>query len=490
MGASTGDGKDLRRLHLWQIQGVRDIVVVSAIVSLVWMGYAMRVVTVPVLVAFALAYLVEPLVERLSNRGRMRRSLAVTLILVIAGVGIALTTTLAVPVIWGQTTALMQELRTRRVQQLLEEAERALPSGWSEPVGKLADWIESAAKPEVGTARLATGDAGQVDAEVVPPAQSHSEAPTQSPTQSPTKSPTNGPTPALIPAPASALAAGGATPESPAESEEEARVRRMVAEQVGAELTRRGITGDAPASPPAAVPFASLVGTGAQQVVSRAIDAITLLFLAFLVPFYFYFFSVAYPDAIKFFQGLVPEQRRDRINHLAREMDRAVSGFVRGRIIIAFVMGVMTAVGWIFCGVPYAIALGLAAGVLSIVPYLGFAVVPFAIGMLLLDQVALPADERMAWYLILVAPLAVFTVVQLIEGNLLTPIIAGKVTDLGPVSIFVAVLAGASLAGVYGMLLSIPAAACLKILWREVLLPRIREWSAGRRSDPLPLDSE
>lgn len=487
MAAPPDDGKDLRRLHLWQIQGVRDIVLVALVVALVWFGYALRIVTVPLLVAFGFAYLVEPLVQRLTDRGRMRRPLAVTLILVVAGLGMVVAGTLAVPVIWGQTTALIEEIRHRRFQQLLKEAEQTLPEAWREPVAKLADWLDEASKPEIPTSRGSAGadpaapGAGSATGDGAAPAEERPD-----------------PNDVITPLPrdsgeGAALPSREGEAKSPdviatAHEEEETRLRRIVTEQVDLELAARGLTGDRPTR--VDIPFGSLFGAGVQQVLARVIDALTIIFLAFLVPFYFYFFSVSYPNAIKFMKGLVPEQRRARVTYLAREMDRAVSGFVRGRIIIAFLMGVMTAIGWKFCGVPYAITLGLAAGVLSIVPYLGFAALPLACGMLLLDQVTLPAADRMAWYWILGGPTIVFVAVQSIEGYLLTPIIAGKVTDLGPVSIFVAVLAGAALAGVYGMLLSIPAAACIKIWWREVMLPRIREWSAGRRADPLPLDNE
>lgn len=490
MEPSDGERSELRRLHLWQIQGVRDIVLVAAVVTLLWIGYAMRVVTVPVLVAFGLAYLVEPLVQRMTAAGRMRRSLAVTVILIVAGIGIAVATTLVVPVIWGQTNALMLELKTRRVQQLLKEAEQTLPEGWREPVGKLAEWLEEAANPEI-TPPAEAGAAASLAARGA----AASEEPSQSASGT-TRAPGTPIDPVAIGAGAAEQSSTAPTvrsgalpkPVETAVETEQARLQRMVDEQVEAALQARGLGGAV--TPRNDTPFASLVGSGVQQVLARAIDAITLLFLAFLIPFYFYFFSVSYPDAIGFLQGLVPQQRRERVNHLAREMDRAVSGFVRGRIVIAFLMGVMAAIGWKICGVPYAITLGLAAGLLSIVPYLGFAAVPVAIGMLLLDQVGMPPESRLAWYWILGGPLLVFVIVQSIEGYLLTPVIAGKVTDLGPVTIFVAVLAGAALAGVYGMLLSIPAAACLKIWWREVLLPRIRDWSAGRRADPLPLDSE
>ena len=87
-------------------------------------------------------------------------------------------------------------------------------------------------------------------------------------------------------------------------------------------------------------------------------------------------------------------------------------------------------------------------------------------------------------------PTAVFIVVQTIEGYLLTPIIAGKATNLDPVTIVVAILAGGSVAGVYGMLLAIPIAACGKIAAKRMLLPRVKAWARGDVADPLPLGGD
>ena len=80
----------------------------------------------------------------------------------------------------------------------------------------------------------------------------------------------------------------------------------------------------------------------------------------------------------------------------------------------------------------------------------------------------------LGWWGVVLWPTAVFVVVQIIESYGLTPMIAGKATNLDPVTIVVAVLAGGSIMGVYGMLLAIPAAACIKIVCTDVLLPRIR----------------
>ena len=87
-------------------------------------------------------------------------------------------------------------------------------------------------------------------------------------------------------------------------------------------------------------------------------------------------------------------------------------------------------------------------------------------------------------------PSVVFGVVQLIEGYVLVPLIAGKVTKLDPVTIVVVVLAGGSVLGVYGMLLAIPVAACGKILITDIALPNVRKWTKGESADPLPLDPE
>ena len=94
----------------------------------------------------------------------------------------------------------------------------------------------------------------------------------------------------------------------------------------------------------------------------------------------------------------------------------------------------------------------------------------------------------MSLWAMLLWPSLVFVLVQTLEGYVLTPVIAGKATNLDPVTIVVAILAGGSVAGVYGMLLAIPIAACGKIAAKRLLLPRITEWARGRASDPLPLD--
>ncbi len=214
---------------------------------------------------------------------------------------------------------------------------------------------------------------------------------------------------------------------------------------------------------------------------------VTAGLLAFLIPFYFFFFSVSYPTVLAFAKGLIPVAHRSHTLRLLGQMDNAVAGFVRGRMVISGIVGVVFAIGWLVCGVPYSIVLGVIVGVFNLVPYLSGIGLPVAIGLLAFEQLGLPPEARMGWIWVIAGPSIVFAIGQALDGYVLTPLIAGKATDLDPVTILVAVLAGGSIAGFYGMLLAIPVMACLKILFREVLLPKIKKWTRGEAADPLPI---
>ena len=225
--------------------------------------------------------------------------------------------------------------------------------------------------------------------------------------------------------------------------------------------------------------------TSAWSVLVAIVDA---GFLLFLIPFYFYFLVLWYPEVVRFGAQLVPRDNREAIFSLLQEMDDVVSGFVRGRLLVSFIMGLMFSVGWWLVDVPYAFVLGMTTGALSTVPFVGGLGAPIAIGLAVLARLELPEVERAAWWMPVALPAAVFALVSAIEGWVLLPLIAGRATRLDPVTIVVAVLAGGALLGVYGMLLAIPLAACLKILVIRVVLPRLRAWTRGDVADPLPID--
>lgn len=436
---NTGDAaRSWERLHIWEFQGVRDLLVVAATIGIFSAGYALRAVTIPLLVALLLAYLFEPLIVRMTRHPKISRPMAVGGILGALGVGLLVVLIVLVPVVVSQTANFASDVTSGDLRKQLEKLEVYVPSPLDEHYLVLVDRLPDGPDPIAPDAEPAAesddGDSSASEAE----------------------------------------------PPSPGQD------RLAQLEEQIAQLEERIATG---AAPPEKDTNWLGIAKGTLTTVTSVIGAIISFgLLSFLIPFYFFFFSVWWPDVVAFGRQLIPERHRDHSLDLLSKMDEVVAGFVRGRIVISLIMGLMLGIGWWICGVPYALPVGLITGVFCAVPYLGGVGVPIALILALVSWLDQPASERWALWIVIVMPIVVFSIVQIVEGYVLTPMIAGKATNLDPVTILVAVLAGGSVLGIYGMLLAIPAIACGKILFLEVLMPRVRAWVRGETRDPLPID--
>ena len=392
--------RDVSKLHLWQIQWVRDSFLILSIICGVWLGYAMRDITIPLLVALLLAYLFEPLVSFLEHNKKfpLGRIPIIVGLLTIITTFVLVVLVLTVPMVISQTSSLVGDVSSGKIRSQLEQAtEKYAPVDMKDEIQQTIAFLPSGKKGDGATITDASVSEGDNDLMKI------------------------------------------------------ARQTGDVAWNVLGSIIRFGI-------------------------------------LAVLIPFYFFFFSLWFPDVVSFAKSLIPDEGRAEIESLVTKMDAAVAGFVRGRIVIAAIMGGVLAVGWMIVGVPYAILLGIGVGVLCAVPFLGLVGIPLSVGLLFLEQLGLSEESRMAWWGIIVWPTLVFAFVQALDGWVLTPLIAGKATNLDPVTIFVAVLAGGSVLGAYGMLLAVPVAACIKITIQEIMLPNIRAWALGEAKDPLPFE--
>lgn len=452
----TSETQAIARLHVWQVQAVRDVLFIAAIVALFWAGYALRAVTVPLLVALLFAYLFEPLIDYVCRTRKLNRPVVVGGLLGAACLAVLVIGAIVVPLAVVQSVDLFNDFRGGKMQSRIALLERWVPASMSDQFRNLLETIPGVQFPP-------------------PPAEGGPDDPTSPATPE-----------------GDARPADADDPGSSALPDSDADVRAMVERVLADRAARdgRGAAGAAATGP-------SDWGTIVERVMGSARAAADVLgatvrfgLLCFLIPFYFFFFSVSYPAVVRFGRDLIPEKKKKRTTELLAKMDRVIAGFVRGRIVISLIMGAMLAVGWMLCGVPYAIVLGMIVGIFCAVPYLGVIGVPLAVGLLFIDRFDHPGDDSLWWVWVLLWPTVVFVIVQLIEGYVLTPMIAGKATNLDPVTILVAVLAGGSVLGVYGMLLAIPLAACAKILFVDVLLPDIRAWTRGETEDPLPIDRE
>ena len=472
------DSTRLSKLHLWQIQGVRDALVIALFVVIFYAGYAMRSVTVPLLIAFGLAYLVEPLVESLCQRLRMSRPAAVGTIMGTVGLGLLVSLVIAVPIVIGQSVSFVESFRSGRFNSVIDRAQAVVPEPYQDQVQKIRSWFSE----NVGSGSGIASSSFAADA---------IDATTKSNNRDAVLDAAKSKTHAGVDAAKQKSESDAAAKDAAGADQPSKKLVNQAAIDIAVEeaLNKRGYLGtQSGAQVGAGFSWTNMFGSSVQGVLTTALEFLTIGFLTALIPFYFWFFSVSFPSAIAKLRGFIPEKHREGTVKLIAEMDHAVSGFVRGRIVISLIMAILFAIGWKVCGVPYAITLGLVIGLFSVVPYLSAVGLPIAIGLLIVDQLVLPEEARMSWMWIVVGPSLVYAIVQLLEGYVLIPVIAGRATDLGPVSIFVAVLAGAALAGVYGMLLSIPVAACLKIYGREVIMPRVKAWSSGEADDLLPLN--
>lgn len=157
---------------------------------------------------------------------------------------------------------------------------------------------------------------------------------------------------------------------------------------------------------------------------------------------------------------LLPRQREGLVVQLTSECHEVLGAFLRGQLLVMLALGVIYAVGLMLVGLELGLLIGVLAGLASIVPYLGFIVGIGAAVVAALFQSGLEIYP-------LLGIAAVFTVGQLIESMLLTPLLVGDRIGLHPVAVIFAILAGGHLFGFTGVLLALPVAAVIMVLVRH-----------------------
>lgn len=163
------------------------------------------------------------------------------------------------------------------------------------------------------------------------------------------------------------------------------------------------------------------------------------------------------------------KETREDVTYLVSEFAEIIVAFFRGQLVIAFLQGVLFAIGFSIVGLKYGFILGLLLGFLNIIPYLG-SIVGLSVTLPLAFFQEGGGLATVVWMLV------VFVVVQMIEGNLLTPKIMGDQTGLHPMVIIVAVFFwGSALQGITGLVLAIPLTAFFVIFWRLLQEKYIKE---------------
>ncbi len=178
----------------------------------------------------------------------------------------------------------------------------------------------------------------------------------------------------------------------------------------------------------------------------------------FLIPILTFYLLRDFDSIVKRLGALVPHANRETVFKLARDTDDVLGAFLRGQILVMFALSVIYSAGLALVGLKYAIAIGVVAGLVSFVPYLGFV---FGIA---LAGLTVAMEPNPLW--MLAGVVATFVIAQLIEGSFLTPKLVGDRIGLHPVIVIFSIAAGGQLFGFFGILLALPAAAVLSVLVR------------------------
>lgn len=187
--------------------------------------------------------------------------------------------------------------------------------------------------------------------------------------------------------------------------------------------------------------------------------ALTLLSF-FLLPLFFFYVINDYERITREIQSLFPQGMQPVLERYARECDKVLSGYIRGQLCVAGILGVLYGIGLSLTGLRFGFLIGITTGVLSIVPYAGF-----TFGFVTALMVALANFDGPAT---VAGVVAVFLVVQLADGLFITPRMVGNQVGLSSLATLLALIVFGNLLGLVGMFLAIPAAAMVKFLVKDL----------------------
>jgi len=194
---------------------------------------------------------------------------------------------------------------------------------------------------------------------------------------------------------------------------------------------------------------------------SGGLALFNLISLAVIMPLVAFYMLRDWDRIVAWIDGLVPRDAVATVREQAAEIDLRLAGFVRGQATVCLLLGTLYGIGLTVVGLEFGLVVGLGAGLVSFVPYLGTAVG-------LIAGLGLAFAQFSDWLPILLVAL-VFGVGQVLEGFVLTPNLVGDRVGLHPAWVLFALMAGGALFGFTGVLLALPAAAVIGVLVRFVV---------------------
>jgi predicted PurR-regulated permease PerM len=185
-----------------------------------------------------------------------------------------------------------------------------------------------------------------------------------------------------------------------------------------------------------------------------------------VIGLYFIFLLLDY-DTVRGWKDLVPSAYRDSVAGFVSDFESAMSNYFRGQAAVAFICGLLFALGFFLIGLPLSILLGLFIGLLNMIPYLQI------LGLIPAGLLALmhAVESGAGVWVILGLTGLVFVVVQIIQDTILVPKIMGKVTGLNPAMMMLSLSIWGKLLGLLGMIIALPVTYLLLVYYRRLIAP-------------------
>jgi predicted PurR-regulated permease PerM len=184
----------------------------------------------------------------------------------------------------------------------------------------------------------------------------------------------------------------------------------------------------------------------------------------------------------EFVLSLAPEARRASGGLVFTELGQTLGGWVRGTLVAMLLIGLLTTFGLWLLGVPHALLLGIVAGLLELIPYLG----PWISGAVAVLVALVAVDPLKALEVVVL-----FIIIQEIEGNLVQPLVMSWAVHIDPLLVLIAIVVGAEALGLVGAVIAVPVAGMAQVLTQRVVAPAIRRTTAENTaaSSPAPVET-
>lgn len=209
-----------------------------------------------------------------------------------------------------------------------------------------------------------------------------------------------------------------------------------------------------------AIGVLSSFGAGMNRLISGGLAFVNILMLIFISPIVLFYVLKDLPLIKKKSEELLPKKCQSKAKELAKELDKTLSAYLRGQSALCLILMLYYAVAFSFIGLDLGAVIGMATGILSFIPYVGFFT-----GLLVSCVMALiQGGGWMLWGGLAV----VLAVGSVLESYILTPYLVGRHVGLSPFWVLFALLAGGALFGLVGVLIAVPLAAVLGVVIRHL----------------------